>query len=101
MNCMTADKLLEFLYSLFFIFIGIWFGWVLWGRYGVHDFRENIHILTRRIRELEERLCPNQIHDYIELDKRVVTGDSPDELRTVRKLVCIRCGKEIEKYDGE
>lgn len=55
-----------------------------------------------RIKELEERLCPCEQHDYVELSKRfVVTSSTVGDGEFLRKYKCKRCGKVVEKYDWE
>lgn len=51
--------------------------------------------LTYRVKELEERLCPCESHDWVRVGYRYVfSGCCPPD--TVYRYKCKRCGKEKE-----
>lgn len=53
-----------------------------------------------RIKELEERLCPCEQHDWVEIHKEfVMTSDRDMEI--LRTYKCKTCGKTTKKYDWE
>lgn len=53
-----------------------------------------------RIKELEERLCPCEQHDWIEIHKEFVTISNCD-MEVLRTYKCKTCGKVTKKYDWE
>lgn len=55
-----------------------------------------------RIKELEERLCPCEQHDWVEIHKKfVITCPTVADGEYLRTYKCRRCGKTIKKYDWE
>lgn len=55
-----------------------------------------------RIKELEERLCPCEQHDWVEIHKEfVITCPTVADGEYLRTYKCRRCGKTIKKYDWE
>lgn len=55
-----------------------------------------------RIKELEERLCPCEQHDWVEIQKRfVVTSPTVADGEYLRTYKCRRCGKTTQRYDWE
>lgn len=62
---------------------------------------ENVK-LKYRVAELEERLCPCEQHELIEIGKQfVMLSPSPAEGEYLRTYKCKRCGKVIRKYNWE
>ena len=53
-----------------------------------------------RIKELEERLCPCEQHDWVEIHKEFMMISSSD-MEVLRTYKCKTCGKVIKKYDWE
>ena len=54
--------------------------------------REEVTRLQYRVKELEEKLCPAEEHDWKKVDRRCVTVCMDEEV-FVTDLVCKRCGK--------
>lgn len=59
---------------------------------------ENVH-LTYRVAELEERLCPCEQHDMVEIGKQFTMLSTFGDGEYLRTYKCRRCGKVIKKYD--
>ena len=64
--------------------------------------------LTYRVKDLEERLCPCELHKWICINTEYDVGASPGDLTTYYTYKCQRCGKIkrtwepfIECYEGE
>lgn len=53
-----------------------------------------------RIKELEERLCPCEQHDWVEIHKEFVMTSS-NTMEVLRKYKCKTCGNVTKKYDWE
>lgn len=58
--------------------------------------------LTYRVKELEERLCPCEQHDWVITRKEFtsITGTGID-IDTIYHCKCKNCGKETEKMEWE
>lgn len=55
-----------------------------------------------RIKELEERLCPCEQHDWVEIHKEfVMTCPTIADGEYLRTYKCRCCGKTTKKYDWE
>ena len=62
---------------------------------------ENVR-LKYRVAELEERLCPCDQHDMVEIGKKfVMTSPTVADGEYLRTYKCRRCGKVVRKYDWE
>lgn len=61
--------------------------------------KEEIVRLTYRVEELEERLCPCEQHDMVEIGKKFVMLSEFSDGEYLRTYKCRRCGKVIKKYD--
>ena len=57
--------------------------------------RAEIVRLTYRVAELEERMCPTEQHDWVMVSCKYVP-DGFDDLMTVYRYKCRRCGKGKE-----
>lgn len=57
--------------------------------------KDEIVKLTYRVKELEERLCPCESHDWAQVGYRHVLN-WPGNLDTVYRYKCRKCGKEKE-----
>lgn len=60
--------------------------------------REEIVRLEYRVKELEERLCPAEEHDW-KLTGSHVSMISPYDSQTVKDYLCRRCGKRKREYE--
>ena len=58
--------------------------------------RDKIIELQYRIKELEEKICPCEQHDYIEIEKDFILLNYGNVITRI-KYKCKRCGKEIIK----
>ena len=65
------------------------------------SLKDEIVSLKYRIADLEERLCPCEQHDFIEIGKQFVMHSSFGDGDYYRKYKCKRCGKVVRKYDEE
>lgn len=63
------------------------------------DLKAEIVRLTYRVRELEERLCPCEQHDYICIGKEYTMITGACDCDVLRTMKCKRCGKVVKKYD--
>lgn len=52
--------------------------------------------LTYRVAELEERICPCEQHDWMQINFRFVGGTGRGDETTLYKHKCKRCGKVKE-----
>lgn len=57
--------------------------------------KDDVVRLTYRVKELEERLCPCESHDWVQVGYRYVMN-CPGDLDTIYKYKCRKCGKEKE-----
>ena len=57
--------------------------------------KEEIMRLNYRIADLEERLCPCEEHDWVQIGASFITSDGY-EFTDVYKYKCRRCGKTKE-----
>jgi hypothetical protein len=53
--------------------------------------------LQARVEELEERLCPFNQHDWIEIDSYEIPINNYLDFDTVKVYKCRRCGKKRER----
>lgn len=60
--------------------------------------REEVTRLQYRVKELEEKLCPAEEHDW-KLTDREFTMISPYDSQTINSFLCRRCGKRMQKYE--
>ena len=60
--------------------------------------REACKVVALTYKELEERICPCEQHDYIGIKKDFILLNYGD-VKTRIKYKCKRCGKEIVKID--
>lgn len=56
---------------------------------------ENIR-LKCRVKELEERLCPCEDHDWKLVDTDYRFGCCVEDIDTIYHYKCTRCGKELK-----
>jgi hypothetical protein len=56
-----------------------------------------IEKLQQRVEELEERLCPFNQHDWVEIDSYEIPINNYLDFDTVRVYKCRRCGKKRER----
>ena len=56
-----------------------------------------IERLQQRVEELEERLCPFNQHDWVEIDSYELPMDNYGDFDTVRVYKCRCCGKKRER----
>ena len=56
-----------------------------------------IEKLQQRVEELEERLCPFNQHDWVEIDSYEILINNYLDFDTVRVYKCRRCGKKRER----
>lgn len=62
------------------------------------SLREEIVHLEYRIKDLENRLCPAEEHDW-KLIGSDYTMISPYDSQTVNNYLCRRCGKRKREYE--
>lgn len=55
--------------------------------------RETVAELTRRVEDLEERLCPMNEHDWKQVDYEIVSFTKGIDTDVIYKDKCRRCGK--------
>ena len=65
----------------------------------VNKLKAEIVRLQYRVADLEERLCPCEQHDFIEIGNQFVMHSQYGDGDYFRTYKCKRCGKVIEKYD--
>ena len=58
--------------------------------------REEIMRLKYRVSDLEERLCPCEEHDWVQVGSYYTTYASGYDFDSVYKYKCRRCGKKKE-----
>lgn len=58
---------------------------------------KKIEELQRRVEELEERLCPLNQHDWVEIASYEIPINNYLDFDTVRVYKCRRCGKKCER----
>ena len=56
-----------------------------------------IEKLQQRVEDLEERLCPFNQHDWVEIDSYEIAINNYLDFDTVRVYKCRRCGKKRER----
>lgn len=56
-----------------------------------------IEKLQARIEDLEERLCPFNQHDWVEIDSYSIPLNNYLDFDTIRVYKCRRCGKKKER----
>lgn len=62
--------------------------------------------LTYRVRELEERLCPCEQHQWLVIGSEYASENDPRDMTTFYTYKCRRCGKTkrtweiLRVYDG-
>ena len=59
---------------------------------------DEITHLSYRVKELEERLCPSEEHDW-KLAASKFTMISPYDVQQMNDFLCRRCGKRKTEYD--
>lgn len=65
-------------------------------------FRNRIEretLLKARIKELENIICPAELHDFQEVDKWMSAVDGIGTVECTKRFVCKRCLKAIERSD--
>lgn len=60
-----------------------------------HKMRDEIVRLNYRIADLEERLCPCESHDWVNIGSSFITTNGFD-FTDIYKYKCRRCGKTKE-----
>ena len=60
--------------------------------------REEIVRLEYRVKELEERLCPAEEHDW-KKTRSQFTMISPYDSQMLNSYLCRRCGKRKQEYE--
>ena len=70
--------------------------------FGKRKLKAEVVRLTYRVKELEERLCPCEQHDWVVAGKSFtsITGTGLD-ITTVYRCKCKNCGKETERMEWE
>lgn len=63
------------------------------------SLKDEIVSLQYRVADLEERLCPCEQHDLIEIGKQFVMTSPYGDGDYHRTYKCKRCGKVIKRYD--
>lgn len=63
-------------------------------------FKNRIKIieLQNRIKELEEKICPCEQHEYIEVDREFISLECGN-IDVKKRFKCRRCGKEKIKIE--
>ena len=55
--------------------------------------------LTYRVKELEERLCPCEQHQFLAINTEYDVGTSAGDITTYYTYTCKRCGKTRRTWD--
>lgn len=55
--------------------------------------------LTYRVKELEERLCPCEQHQFLTINAEYDVGTSPGDITTYYTYKCKRCGKTRRTWE--
>lgn len=63
------------------------------------SLKDEIVSLRYRVADLEERLCPCEQHDLVEIGKQFVMTSQYGDGDYRRTYKCKRCGKVVSKYD--
>lgn len=61
-------------------------------------YKETCTHYENRIKELEERLCPCQSHDWHKVDYEFTGGTGCGDETTLYHYQCARCGKKTTTY---
>ena len=61
--------------------------------------KEKIIRLNYRVADLEERLCPCEDHDWVNIDYSLVGGTGMGDETALYKYKCRRCGKTKESFN--
>jgi hypothetical protein len=61
--------------------------------------QKKIEELQRRVEELEERLCPLNKHDWVEIDSYYTSFTNVLDFGTIHVYKCSRCGKKSERIN--
>lgn len=65
--------------------------------FGMKKRIEREILLKARIKELENIICPNEVHDYVKVAETINPMDCYGTLSFLRRYVCKRCLKAVEK----
>ena len=63
------------------------------------SLKDEIVSLQYRVADLEERLCPCEQHDLIQIGREFVLTSQYGDGEYLRTFKCKRCGKVVKKYD--
>lgn len=69
------------------------------GVFGKKKMAGGIVKLTYRVKELEERLCPCEQHQWLVIDTEYVPETDPRDMTTYHTYKCRRCGKTKRTWE--
>ena len=69
--------------------------------FGNEKLKSEVVRLSYRVKDLEERLCPCEQHDFVVTGRTLVLLSAGEDMETRYYCKCKRCGKETSKWESD